>query len=345
MMKVAALTSGKNVPSARFRVRQYVNYLKSENIFVEELYSSIDKYSPPSELMHRLAFRDWKRAVKYSLWLKQFKKRPLVGKANKYDLIWLERNLVETRLTYEHKLKRPLVLDVDDAIWLKEAKGFADKLVSFADIVFAGNLFLADWISNYNPNVKLIPTAVDTAAYFPVETKSKDKMIVGWIGTSSNFDNLKMISNAFELLSKENSDFELHICSDRKPQFFNFPFHFIQWKPEIEIPFIQNMDIGLMPLEDNDWNRGKCSLKMLQYMSCGVPALVSPVGMNYEVLNSWDNEMGAKNDVEWYDKVKALLRNPDKLRMKGEQARKVICETYSMNNIGKKIADHFREIV
>ncbi|GAB4151042.1 MAG: glycosyltransferase [Bacteroidia bacterium] len=344
-MKVAALTSGKNVPSARFRVRQYLDYLKLEQIVVEELYSSIDKYSPPTPIMQQLAFGDWKRATRYMLWLKQQKKKTLVKKANTYDVIWLERNLVETRLTYELQLKHPLVLDLDDAIWLNEARGFEDKLASHADVVFAGNAFLADRMSKYNSNVTVIPTAVDTSAFIPAVKKEQQKVNIGWIGTSSNFQYLKALSAVLERISRENKDIEVHICSDKKPDFFRFPFHFEQWSSAVEIPFIQKLDIGLMPLEDNEWTRGKCSFKMLQYMSCGVPALVSPYGMNAEVLALWDQEMGAVDEHDWYAKLHELAANPDRRTIRGQSARAVVLQHYAVDVVGKKIAEQFKKLI
>ncbi len=344
-MKVGALSSGKNVPSARFRVRQYIVPLAKEGIEVIELYSKIDKYSPPSEWMRQLALKDWKRASRFMFQLKKFYKKPLVKKASTFDIVWLERTLVETKLTYELNIKKPMVFDLDDAIWLLEGKGFTDKIASRADHIFAGNSFLADWCKKYNNNVSVIPTAVDTEKYFPVERKNEKKIIFGWIGTSSNYRFLQTIFPVIHEILALYPQVEFHVCSELRPDFNSDQFNFIQWNPEMEIDFLQSLDFGLMPLNDDEWSRGKCSLKMLQYMAMGIPAIVSPYGMNAELLSQWNSDFGASSLSEWKEKIIVLIEN-EKLRTEsGITARKLMVEKYDVKIIASTIASHFKKLI
>lgn len=344
-MRVAALTSGKNVPSARFRVRQYIDALLREGVEVEELYSKIDKYSPPTPFYQKLAFGDWKTASRYMLAAKKRLKKPLVKKADGFDLVWLERTLVESELTFELQIRKPMVFDLDDAIWLGEGKGFADKIAAKADHIFAGNSFLAEWCSHYNKNISIIPTAVDTKKFFPLNKSGEKKLVIGWIGTSSNFRFLQTIFPVLHELLHEFPHLEFHVCADKAPDFQSPKFHFTPWSEQAEVSFLQSLDLGVMPLADDDWSRGKCSLKMLQYMSVGIPAVVSPYGMNAEILQQWNPDLGAKNNNEWKEKLHQLLQDEKWRNENGSSARKLMVEKYDVNSIASSIATQFKKLV
>ena len=256
MINVAALISGVNVPSARFRMRQHFASLHANGINANELLSGIEKYTPVPRYLKNFFFGNNELSFNAFHIIRKLQKRKLVDEANKSDIVWLERCLIEGKITHELKIKKPMVLDLDDAIWLGEAKGFADVLVRQAQVVVAGNTYVADWCRQYNNCVNIIPTAVNTSVFKPISKIKQHKIFnIGWIGTSSNFKFLKTIVPAISILLKEYSNVHFSICSNRDPKFFDLNYAFVQWNQDNEVDFINSIDIGLMPLWDDEWSR------------------------------------------------------------------------------------------
>ena len=169
MIRVAALTSGKVVPSSRFRVRQHVEPLRALGFAVREYTPVIDKYAPlpawPTGLSPRFApqLYPWQAS-------KLIARLPGLVGSWRSDVTWLERELLPGRLTLEPLLRTPVVFDVDDAIWLSSpvAPAVARAVAERSAMVVAGNDYLADWFSNFTSKVRVVPTAVDTDRFFPL---------------------------------------------------------------------------------------------------------------------------------------------------------------------------------
>lgn len=344
-LKVAAFTSGLNVPSSRFRVRQLIPVLSEHNVRVKEYASPDNKYGsafPPGQYYKMAALT---KGDPFELWLKhkKLKRWPAFLESKMADITWLERMLVAGKLTYELRLPRPLVFDLDDAIWLPGAEGhdIVHRVVEQATMIFAGNRFLADWCTQYNSNVKVVHTSVDTDRFVPATREDSEVVRIGWIGTSSNYKYLQLISDVVNKLVTTHKNVEVHICADKAPDFELKNMHFTTWSEQAEVEFIQSLDIGLMPLEDSEWARGKCSFKLLQYMACGVPAVASPVGMNAEVLHNWNDDFAATTPDDWKSKLSALIADSALRRRAGDSARAVIEHTYSSRVIGTAVAQHF----
>src|SRR6185436_17408477 len=308
-MRVAALTSGHNVPSARFRVRQHILPLREKKIFVKEFAPLDDKYSPPPQDFftqmrekEKDPYLEWKK-------IKKRRRLPSVIFSYFFDVAWLERILIPEMLSYELKIKKPFVFDLDDAIWLGEGKGFTSEIVKKSSMVFAGNQYLADWCSQYSNNIHIIPTAVNVpqGQYSTGRSNEKEKLIIGWIGTSSNLQYLKLISAELKIIMNRNKNVSVLICSDKSPDFSDLDFQYLQWSVENEILFLDSIDIGLMPLEDSEWIKGKCSYKMLQYLGNGIPAVVSGAGMNVQVSKELGIDVCAGSGDEWIEKIEQYL--------------------------------------
>lgn len=331
MMKqitIAALTGGRNVPSARFRVRQYIDHLAGEGVEVTEFPAPWGMY-PPFNVMARPA---WCMA---SL----FARLPTVLQSYRYDLTLLQREMLSTFVTLEPFTKRPRILDVDDAIWLHPRGQFAARLASKCEGVLCGNAFLADYFRQWNPNVTIIPTAVDTDRY--IQGKSVDAPIIGWSGTSSGLKYVYEIEPALAAVLQKVPSAKLRIVCDAMPTFRTIPTsraEFIRWSPANEVRAIQEMAVGIMPLDDSLWVRGKCSFKMLTYMACGIPVVVSPVGMNAEILTHGRVGFGVSTLDEWVDSLLQLAGNIGQRVEMGKIGRQTVLDNYSVNVIAPRLA-------
>lgn len=347
MVKVAGITSGENVPSSRFRVRQHMAGLAQLGVSVSEHCPAISKYQP-------MPF--WPKGVRssyvpplHALWLmtKLVTRLPAVIGSYRSDVAWLSREMLPGYFTLERFVHHPLVFDVDDAIWLGKPFGekAAREIALRSQTVIAGNDYIAEWFSAYCKDVVVIPTAVDTQSYVPQNARDfGDYYIAGWIGTSGNMKYLEAIEAGLNRFLNEGGNRRILVVSDERPKLSSIdPARILYepWSPSTEIRMIQNMSVGLMPLEDNDWVKGKCSFKMLQYMACGKPVIVSPVGMNVDVLGMGHVGEAATADDEWYSSLTELSRDESLGRKMGAVGRRVVEEKFSTDMITRQLSELF----
>ena len=249
-------------------------------------------------------------------------------------------------------LRRPLVLDVDDAIWRYNpfGVGVIRRLVRRADMVLAGNAFIADWCYNCCRKVTIIPTAIDCARFVPrANAKSPDApFVVGWTGTSGNFIFLESIAPVLARFLRDNPNVRLLVVADRRPRLDSLPRDqvvFQRWSAETEHVALHEMDVGIMPLDDSDLSRGKCSFKMLQYLAVGLPVIASPYGMNREVLDLTPGGMGPVTLDEWYDCLQAARDQAAARTSRSDVWRDVALRHFSSEKISLKIAGVFRSVL
>jgi glycosyltransferase involved in cell wall biosynthesis len=333
-IKVAALTGGVNTPSSRFRIRQYTNRLKDKGVIIQEHIPYFEKSCGlPSP---------FKAAARI----------PGLIHSRKADLVWVGKELVKGYQTFESLLKRPRVLDVDDAIWLSKPFGkiAASSIARSMDAVIAGNTYLAEYFSEYNKNIHIIPTAIDLDRYRPRPEENAnrtDKFIIGWTGLACNYKYLKLIERPLKKFLDDHKDAQLMLVSNRpwSPELIDpKKITFIQWTKENEATCLHDMSVGIMPLTDNKWARGKCSFKMLQYMAAALPVIVSPVGMNADILQKANIGFGPTNDDQWYDALKTLYDDhPLQIDM-AATGRRIVEENYNADAIADQLAGIFRTL-
>lgn len=336
-MKVAAFTGGWNVPSARFRIRQLIPALAQENVKLDEFVSPVPAYPP------------------HQYWLRPFwllagvsSRIPQVIAGQYYDLTILQREFFSTLVTLERFTRRPRVLDVDDAIFLNRGGRFARHLAQLSDLVICGNDFIAERFASWANRVAVLPTAIDAERYSPALKQQGRPVALGWIGTSSNYRYLAQIEPALAVVLRRHPHVRLRVVSDQPPPLSLLDarqVEYIRWSQESEVLLIQGFDIGLMPLADGDWERGKCSFKMLQYMACGIPVMVSPVGMNAQVLRLGRVGMGATNQSEWVDGLDMLLTRPEMAGEMGTAGRQIVLNHFSVEVIAPRLAALLRTVV
>lgn len=325
MKHVIAFTQGINVPSARFRVEQYKPLFESHNILLTILPAKVSAY-PPADKYKRPA---WLAAELFHR-TKQLLTIPDAG------AVIMQRELISTLPSLERFIRKPMILDVDDAIFLRK-KGIAAKyLAKSASHIVCGNTFLADYFSQYNNKVSIISTPVDTIRFKPL---LQDEKLIGWSGSSSGFKYLYEIESALAVVLKKNPEWKLLIVSDKTPAFTILPrdkIIFETWSTHNEVSSIQKMTIGIMPLDNSLWTRGKCSYKMMLYMACGLPVVVSDVGMNSELLKEGHIGYGANNSSDWVDALNALIKDfPSRFAL-GKNGRELIENKYSLTSCAKE---------
>jgi glycosyltransferase involved in cell wall biosynthesis len=206
-----------------------------------------------------------------------------------------------------------------------------------------GNDYLCAWAANYGLRVVTFPTVVDTDRYTPSDGKSDGKLTVGWCGSHSTNMYVNMALPALEELAGR-YPVKLRVISDT-PDGIDFSAckklqtEFSQWDADTEVKELQSLTIGIMPLPLNEWTRGKCALKALLYMACGVPAVCSPVGPAKRLIRNGHNGFLAASGDEWRRKLESLLNNGGLRRKFAEEGRKTVVEKFSLNRQAAEFLD------
>lgn len=329
-MRVLFLISGKNVPSSRFRVLNYLPFLRKAGIECTVLASYPEKYEHIRWLGYRLSYL-LKRLTRYLHYV--------YARLKRFDIVFIEREL------FDHKsfnlellfmgLSNKTVLDIDDAIFLRYPEKFR-VLAEKVDLVIVGNQNLFDEAQKHNDRVRLLPTSV-IADKYPVKDYSQppsEKPVIGWTGLDTNIPNLKLIVPALQRLAEEH-DFVLCIISATADPIQNLALNNVEvrhivWDQETEFQDLSAFDIGIMPLEDDEWSRFKCGLKLLQYMALGIPAVASPVGVNADIIEQGVNGFCARTEEEWYESLRQLLDSPEQRKLLGLRGRKTVEEQFDV---------------
>jgi glycosyltransferase involved in cell wall biosynthesis len=249
---------------------------------------------------------------------------------------FLERRVARSRAR--------LVFDFDDAIWLpgvsaanrrfawlKRPTRVADA-VRASQLVLAGNAFLADWARQYNERVAVVPTTIDTDKYQVAARSAWDGPIcIGWSGSFSTLPHFETVLPALQRVRErlgERVRFKVIGGPDyRVPE---LGIEGQPWRLESELADLSDIDIGIMPLPDDEWSRGKCGLKGLQYMALGIPTLMSPVGVNSEIVQDGSNGFLPRTEDEWVERLVTLVEAPELRRSLGLAGRATVEERYSL---------------
>ena len=326
-------------PSQRFRFEQYINFLEDNNWECD--YSSL--ITPEID---KLFYSKGNILKKLVLVIKFFNKRLKDARnAKNYDIVFVQREACFIGITIIEKTfarKSRLIFDFDDSIWLPNVsnanKKFdwlkngnkIKKIISYSNVVFAGNEYLKQFALNYNDNVKIIPTTIDTEEYkrIPIENK---KIVIGWSGSVTTIQHFEYALKFLKQIKEKYKDkIEIKVIGDAYYNNEELDITGIAWNKETEIADLSSFDIGIMPLPDDEWAKGKCGLKGLQYMALEIPTIMSPVGVNTEIIKDGENGFLASTEQEWIDKISLLIEN-EKLREKlGKAGRKTVVEKYSV---------------
>ena len=344
MKKVTFFCGGKEVPASRFRVDPVADYLSHDGWCVKKIYG----YGPLDHHLGNSIIRKGyrascrlRRAVKTARWHSQ-------GPVVVQRLAWPWSSIAEQKLAQRTD---GFVFDFDDAVFLGGNGKISfsrdralKKIFSLSDKIVAGNSWLANYASDFG-DVTIIPTCIDTEKYSPKSNNLGDTPVIGWIGTSGNFPYLEQLIVPLKKLRKDGLKFTFLICSDviNKSLFNSLNADFVKWSSEREVAILQSLDIGLMPLFDDDWCKGKCSFKIIQYSSVGVPSIGSAVGFNNDVILDEKTGYLVKN-FDWYSPIRTLLEDSGLRKKMGNNARSRMIKNYDIRSAGKqykKILENF----
>lgn len=331
-------------PSQRFRFEHYLDHFKRNNIdfdfeafLSEKAWANIYQKRKGLEKLYATIIGFWTRLL-------------LLMKLGRYDTVLIHRELSPLgppifEWIIAKLLKKKIIYDFDDAIWLPDPNGenwlwktlkWRSKVASICKWswkVSAGNDYLADFARQYCDRVVVFPTVVNTATHRP-QAKSiaeERRPVIGWTGSHSTLFYLNEIYPVLQTLEKEIA-FDFLVIANKNPKLPLKHFRFIEWNKTTEIEDLSKIDIGIMPLESNEWAKGKCGFKLIQYLALGIPAVASPVGVNSQIVINNKTGFLASSQQEWKEKIALLLQDTALRNSLGKAGRDLIEEKYSVRS-------------
>lgn len=326
-------------PAQRFRIEQWAPGLQT-------LGAHLDFESFMSPELLEVLYQPGQYSVKAGFILNAFLRRARCLKhVEEFDMVYVlrETSLLGPALFERWMgLKRvPFVFDFDDAIFLPNTSK-ANQFFAFlkfpgktatacrlATHVMAGNEYLAEYARQFNQRVSVVPTTIDTEKYTPPQPRwESTKPQLVWTGSESTARYLESLHRSL-LRLRERCDFQLRVIGAPKANLPGIDVEKVPWQAATEASNLEGAWAGLMPLPDDAWSRGKCGCKALQYMSVGVPAVCSPVGMNAQLIQDGENGLLASSDDEWVEKLAMLIRSAELRQRLGREGRKTVEGWYS----------------
>jgi glycosyltransferase involved in cell wall biosynthesis len=346
-MNICALTSSRNAPASRFRIRQHIQPLRNLGVNVTEYCPRVGQSMPVPAQLARVRRRYL--APVAMLWAAghALARTPAVVASRRADAVWIERTIVPGLDEVVHLLRQPRILDIDDAIWLEGVTGrSAATLVKGVDAVIAGNQYLADWASQYCDAIHIVPTAVDCSQFLRTAGSQDrgERFVIGWTGSTPTLKYLESIQAALATVLRRIPGASLLVIADSRPKMpalESLPVRYVPWSPETEVEAVHDMDVGLMPLPDDEYTRGKCSFKLLQYMAAGLPVVASPVGMNRALLQTAEIGMAASDQSEWIDALLTLHQDQALRCRMGRIGRALVEKDFDVHVVSKALASVF----
>jgi len=334
-------------PSSRYRVLQFLPYLEARGIqaTVHALHDDnylASRYSgaktSPLYLARRVASR-----------------LSVLAGASNYDLVFIQKemfpHLIDVPEWFLSRAGVRYVVDLDDAIHLMYRSGLMlrkiPRVLSHACLVLAGNRYLENYARRYNENVVFFPTVVDTDKMYPKHPRDSGNprdsaenkpAIAGWMGTPETIKYLAPIIPAVESTAKS-VPLSLLVVGATIPSTPSLHVQSKAWSEATEADDLRAMDIGLMPLADDEWSKGKCALKLLQYMSAGVASVTSPAASAPEFVRDGENAWIARDVNEWRDRIDRLARSANLRAEMGKLARATVEADYSLRTWGPRFVD------
>ena len=355
---LAVATNSREGASTRYRILQWIPALKEAGIHVD-----LHAFFPPDSatILYRPGERLWKLRLLLRGTIQRF--AAVRRAAIEYDALLIHREMFPLGLPlFVGRLKgfpRPIIYDYDDAMFLRqredrwglgrlEAPGTVKKVIAASQWVLAGNEYLASYAQRFNPNVTVFPTSIDTELFKPRQSDRSSarggKCVIGWIGSHTTARYLVALEPVLKALALAHP-FTFKVVGASEPvripgvDVVNEP-----WSLATEIEQFQTCDVGIYPLPDNDWGRGKCGFKAIQFMAVGVPVVAAAVGVNREIVQDGINGFLASSADEWRDKIGRLCTNEVLRRDLGSAGRRTVEERYSLHANGPKLLKVLRDI-
>ena len=338
--------------SSRYRFYQFLPFLDKEGLSYKVSFLLRDDYLENLYQSNRLKYLP-------SAVLSYVKRFVILLSSREFDLIWLEKELfpwlpgfLELTLL---RLGPPYVVDYDDAIFhnydqhrssliRKIFDNKIKKVMRGAAAVVAGNRYIADYAREAGAKqVEIIPTVLDPGKYEQAHQKRNGRFNIGWIGSPSTSRHLSVAHSALKELCR-NGAVRVMIIGAQPTDLSDLPGSAIPWSDETETEDLRSFHVGVMPLPDTEWERGKCGFKLIQYMACGLPVVASPVGVNREIVDHGVNGFLANSAEEWIEYLEALKENPELCRKMGTAGRKKVESEFSLHKMAPRLVDLMKRV-
>ena len=327
-------------PGQRFRMEQWAPWLQREGIEIQ--------FEPfESEELHAILYKRGYAARKLQLVVQAWMRRVrLLRTLPDYHAVYVFREaallgppVFERRI---HRASIPLVFDFDDAIfqpYISPANRYLSllkfpqktrRVCAWASHVMAGNEYLASYARAVNERVTVVPSTIDTDLYNPAIRRgfSNTPPVIGWSGSHSTVQHLDTLKPALTRLARTER-FRLRVIGTGVYRLPDVAVDSIEWRAATEVEDLAPIDIGVMPLPDDPWTRGKCGMKALQYMALGIPTICSPVGVNTTIIQEGENGLLASTEDEWVAKLTYLLRSHAERQRLGGAGRATVEAGYA----------------
>ncbi len=337
-----------SAPGQRFRFEQYFSLLEQK-----QLVYSIETFF--NEKANSVLYSKGNFLVKFLGIIQGYISRSVaIVKSISYDYIFIFRETTPLgppifEWTLAKLLHKKIIYDFDDAIWLSDPteKGlllsklkWKSKVLSvcrWSYKISVGNKYLADFAKKYNQNIVINPTTIDTDnVHNPCLTQERTnneerKVVIGWTGTHSTLQYLSKLIPVLEKL-ENNYDFQFLVIANKNPNYTLKSFKYIPWNKRTEIEDLMKIDIGVMPLTDDEWSRGKCGFKLLQYMALEKPVLASPVGVNKRIVEDGVNGFLCREPDDWLKHITRLIEDARLREHLGKKGRVKVVNYYSVRS-------------
>lgn len=320
--------------SSRLRLYQYIEFLEKSNFDVDLNYLTSDK-----SILHKYKYGKYK---KIDIFFEYIKRINIMLEIKKYDIVWIEKEALPWIPSFIESIFLKgvkYIVDYDDAVF-HNYDMHRSKLVSFfyknhfrrimrnAKMITAGNRYLAEKAESYGAkNIEILPTVIDIDRYsIKSSTSFYNRPVVVWIGSPSTVKYLEVVRDVLVRLNLK-YDFLLRVIGAD----FHCPeinLELLPWSEDNEVELLRSADIGIMPLFDSPWEKGKCGYKLIQYMACGIPVIASPVGVNSLIVDDQVNGYLCNAEIDWYESLEKMLGDVRLREEMGKMGRRAVEERY-----------------
>jgi glycosyltransferase involved in cell wall biosynthesis len=342
-------------PGQRYRIEQWEPLLRKNGVEIT--------YAPfESEELHALLYKTGNMGRKLSLVAEGISRRfSMMRSVGEYDVVYVFREAALLGPPFFerwiHRSGVPIVFDFDDAVFVSYRSPtngylsylkFASKTKSICRMsahVMAGNPYLAEYARQVNTNVTIVPTTIDTEKYTVTERTNESELpTIGWTGSFSTVQHLDTLRSALQKLARQ-TRFRLRVIGTPTYKLDGLDVEAMPWRSLTELEDLNAIDIGIMPLPDDSWSKGKCGLKALQFMALGIPTVGSPVGVNTEIIHDGENGFIANSEDEWIEKLGRLLHSAELRTQLGRAGRTTVETKYSANVQAPRVFELLRSVV
>ncbi len=344
-------------PSQRYRFEQYLEYLTTQGFD----FTFANLLSEQEDLVFYAKGHLLQKMVIIVKTLLQRKKE--LQHIRNYDLVFIQRESNFLGSTFfERGLKKkgiPFIFDFDDSIWLADTSPgnkkwewlkVPDKLFTtaeLANLVIAGNRYLAEKVRDVNQHVVIIPTSIDTEIHRPVPAlRNTDTVVIGWSGSISTIKHFNSLVPVLkQIQQKYKTGVLFRLLADKAYVHSELQVDSLIWSAGTEVQVLNSFDIGIMPLPDDEWSRGKCGLKGLSFMACGVATVMSSVGVNVDIIEDKINGRLAVDEEDWLKILCELIENKEERKRLGDAGRLRVEARYSTTVLKPIYLECFKRVL